>query len=463
MAATRTKIVVKESFVLKIPDALPLDGAAPLLCAGITLYSPLRHWKAGPGKTVAIVGLGGLGHMGVKLAHAMGAEVTVLSHSPGKDEDAKRLGADHFHSTKDPETFKKLAGSFDLIINTVSAKLDWNQYLSLLKVDGSLVVVGIPDEPVPIGAFGLIMGRKSLAGSGIGGIAETQEMLDFCAEHKIPSDIEVIAMSEVNEAYEPSPEKRRPLPLRHRHGDPQIGLIDRLQCSSLADASNPSPRLTCQAINRENAAESEQAASVADEEVAILTGHIMGLAVGVRGANHEARDREARPEIRFRTSGRVRPRGGSDRAKGGEDQSSLCAVWQVLHEAPMVFCAALTLSRSLAVAASSSSLAVSKYWVASFFQASLSPLGGSFLAKAAPRMTKSLVVLPIASQSGGVSATCFLRTLASDFEPLWSLPITFLMVGVSSSNARAATGTAKATNPRINQLFIEPTPGNLEH
>ena len=196
------KIVVKESFVLKIPDSLPLDGAAPLLCAGITLYSPLRHWQAGPGKSVAIVGLGGLGHMGVKLAHAMGAEVTVLSHSPGKDEDAKRLGADHFHSTKDPETFQKLAGSFDLIINTVSAKIDWNQYLGLLKVDGSLVVVGIPDEPVPIGAFGLIMGRKSLAGSGIGGIAETQEMLDFCAEHKIPSDIEVIAMKDVNNAYE---------------------------------------------------------------------------------------------------------------------------------------------------------------------------------------------------------------------------------------------------------------------
>ena len=196
------KIVVKESFVLKIPDGLPLDGAAPLLCAGITLYSPLRHWKAGPGKTVAIVGLGGLGHMGVKLANAMGAEVTVLSHSPGKDEDAKRLGADHFHSTKDPETFKKLAGSFDLIINTVSAKIDWNQYLSLLKVDGCLVVVGIPDEPVPIGAFGLIMGRKSLAGSGIGGIAETQEMLDFCARNGIASDIEVIAMKDVNEAYE---------------------------------------------------------------------------------------------------------------------------------------------------------------------------------------------------------------------------------------------------------------------
>ncbi len=196
------KIMVKESFVLRIPEGMPLDGAAPLLCAGITLYSPLKHWGAGPGKKVAIVGLGGLGHMGVKLAHALGAEVTVLSQSLRKQEDGKRLGADHFYATSDPETFTKLAGTFDLIINTVSADIDWNQYLSLLRLDGTLVVVGVPEKPVPVGAFPLIMGRKSLAGSGIGGIAETQEMLDFCGQHGLTSDIEVIAMKDVNEAYE---------------------------------------------------------------------------------------------------------------------------------------------------------------------------------------------------------------------------------------------------------------------
>ena len=196
------KIVVKEAFVLRIPEGMPLDGAAPLLCAGITLYSPLKHWGAGPGKKVAIVGLGGLGHMGVKLAHALGAEVTVLSQSLRKQEDGKRLGADHFHATSDPDTFTKLAGTFDLIINTVSAPIDWNQYLSLLKLDGSFVVVGVPEKPVPVGAFSLIIGRKSLAGSGVGGIAETQEMLDFCGEHNITSDIEVVAMKDVNEAYE---------------------------------------------------------------------------------------------------------------------------------------------------------------------------------------------------------------------------------------------------------------------
>jgi len=196
------KIVVKETFVLRIPEGMPLDGAAPLLCAGITLYSPLKHWGAGPGKKVAIVGLGGLGHMGVKLAHALGAEVTVLSQSLRKQEDGKRLGADHFYATSDPETFTKLAGTFDLIINTVSADIDWNQYLSLLRLDGSLVVVGVPEKPVPVGAFPLIVGRKSLAGSGIGGIAETQKMLDFCGQHGLTSDIEVIAMKDVNEAYE---------------------------------------------------------------------------------------------------------------------------------------------------------------------------------------------------------------------------------------------------------------------
>lgn len=196
------KITVDENYVLKIPKNIPLDAAAPLLCAGITLYSPLRHWNAGPGKKVAIIGLGGLGHMGVKLAHAMGAEVTVLSQSLSKVEDGKRMGADHFYATSDPATFEKLASSFDLIINTVSAKMDWNLYLNLLKVDGTLVVCGVPSEEVPVGAFSLIGGRRSLAGSLIGGIKETQEMLDFCDKHKIACEIEVIPAQKVNEAYE---------------------------------------------------------------------------------------------------------------------------------------------------------------------------------------------------------------------------------------------------------------------
>ena len=196
------KIVVDENYVLRMPDNLALDAAAPLLCAGITLYSPLKHWGAGPGKKVAIVGLGGLGHMGVKLAHALGAEVTVLSQTLSKQEDGKRLGADHFYATSDAETFTKLKGSFDLIVNTVSAQLDWNQYLELLKVDGTLVVVGIPEEQVPIGAFPLIGGRRSLAGSMIGGIRETQEMLDLCGQHDITCDIELIPIQKVNEAYD---------------------------------------------------------------------------------------------------------------------------------------------------------------------------------------------------------------------------------------------------------------------
>jgi len=195
-------ITVDEKYVLSIPENLPLDAAAPLLCAGITLYSPLHHWKAGPGKKVAIIGLGGLGHMGVKIAHAMGADVTVLSHSLKKEADGKRFGAHHFYATSDAETFKKLAGTFDLIINTVSAGIDWNQYLSLLKVDGTMVLLGIPENEVPVGAFSLIMGRRSLAGSLIGGIKETQEMLDFCGKHNIVSDIELIPASKINEAYE---------------------------------------------------------------------------------------------------------------------------------------------------------------------------------------------------------------------------------------------------------------------
>ncbi|KGE00719.1 NAD(P)-dependent alcohol dehydrogenase [Rhizobium sp. YS-1r] len=195
-------IVVKEGYVLSIPDNLPLDAAAPLLCAGITLYSPLRHWNAGPGKKVAILGMGGLGHMGVKLAHAMGADVTVLSQSLSKKEDGLRLGADHYYATSDAETFKALAGTFDLIICTVSAEIDWNAYLNLLKINGSMVLVGVPEHAVPVHAFSLVPGRRSLAGSMIGSIKETQEMLDFCGEHNIVSEIEKINISEINEAYE---------------------------------------------------------------------------------------------------------------------------------------------------------------------------------------------------------------------------------------------------------------------
>ncbi|WP_046116458.1 NAD(P)-dependent alcohol dehydrogenase [Ensifer aridi] len=195
-------IVVKEGYVLSIPENLPLDAAAPLLCAGITLYSPLRHWKAGPGKKVAIVGMGGLGHMGVKLAHAMGAEVTVLSQTLSKKEDGLKLGADHYYATNDPATFPALASSFDLIICTVAAEIDWNAYLNLLKVDGNLVLVGIPENPVPVHAFSLVPARRSISGSMIGSIKETQEMLDFCGEHGIVSEIETIEIEQINEAYE---------------------------------------------------------------------------------------------------------------------------------------------------------------------------------------------------------------------------------------------------------------------
>ncbi len=196
------QIVVDQAFVVGIPEGIDLAAAAPLLCAGITLYSPLRHWGAGPGKRVAILGLGGLGHMGVKIAHAMGAEVSVLSQSLKKQEDALRLGADHFHATDDPATFEQLAGSFDLIVNTVSANLDMDQYLSLLTLDGTLVCVGAPEHPLPVAAFSLIQNRRSLAGSSIGGIRQTQEMLDFCAEHGLGSEIEVISADQINEAYD---------------------------------------------------------------------------------------------------------------------------------------------------------------------------------------------------------------------------------------------------------------------
>ncbi|MDX3925228.1 MAG: NAD(P)-dependent alcohol dehydrogenase [Shinella sp.] len=195
-------IVVKEGYVLSIPDNLPLDAAAPLLCAGITLYSPLRHWNAGPGKKVAIVGMGGLGHMGVKLGAAMGADITVLSQSLSKKEDGLKLGAKEYYATSDAETFTKLAGTFDLIICTVGVAIDWNAYLGLLKVNGSMVLVGVPEHAVPVHAFSFIPGRRSLSGSMIGSIKETQEMLDFCGEHNIVSEIEKINISEVNEAYE---------------------------------------------------------------------------------------------------------------------------------------------------------------------------------------------------------------------------------------------------------------------
>src|SRR6478672_13355238 len=196
------QVVVDEDFVLRIPDGLELDAAAPLLCAGITAYSPLRHWNAGPGKRVAVVGLGGLGHMAVKLAHAMGAEVTVLSQSLRKQEDGLRLGADAYYATGDDATFTELAGRFDLIINTVSAAIDIGRLLSLLRTDGALVNVGAPPEPLPVPAFALIPQRRSFAGSAIGGIRETQEMLDFCAEHGITAEIEVIPAAHVNEAWE---------------------------------------------------------------------------------------------------------------------------------------------------------------------------------------------------------------------------------------------------------------------
>ena len=195
-------IVVDENYVLRIPDALPLDAAAPLLCAGITTYSPLRHWNAGPGARVTVIGLGGLGHMGVKLAAAMGAKVTVLSQSLKKMEDGLRLGASEYYATSDPETFTKLAGSFDLILNTVSANLDLTAYLSLLDVDGTLVELGMPEHPMTVPVVPLLSMRRSLAGSLIGGIAETQEMLDFCAEHGVTPEIELVAPDYINEAYE---------------------------------------------------------------------------------------------------------------------------------------------------------------------------------------------------------------------------------------------------------------------
>lgn len=194
--------VVDENYAVRIPRNLDLAAVAPLLCAGITVYSPLKHWRTGPGKRVAIMGLGGLGHMGVKFAHALGAEVTVLSHSPVKESDARNLGADHFVVTTDPDHLKTVKRNFDLILDTVSAEHDINQYLSLLATDGTLVVIGLPGVPFALQAGSLLSGRRSMAGSMIGGIAETQEMLDFCGEKEIVSEIELIAADYVNKAYE---------------------------------------------------------------------------------------------------------------------------------------------------------------------------------------------------------------------------------------------------------------------
>ena len=197
------KIVVTEEFVLRVPEGLDPAAAAPLLCAGITTWSPLRHWKVGPGQKVGVVGLGGLGHMAVKLAHALGAHVVLFTTSPGKTEDARRLGADEVVLSRDPEEVAKHANSFHFIIDTVAAPHRLDTYLTLLKRDGALVLVGAPGEPHPSpGVMNMIMGRRSLAGSLIGGIAETQEVLDFCAEHGIASDVEIIPIQQINEAYE---------------------------------------------------------------------------------------------------------------------------------------------------------------------------------------------------------------------------------------------------------------------
>ncbi|GHD05687.1 NAD(P)-dependent alcohol dehydrogenase [Zhihengliuella salsuginis] len=197
-----THVVVDEDFVLRMPEALPYDAAAPLLCAGITTYSPLARWNAGPGSKVAVVGMGGLGHLGVKIAVAMGAEVTVLSRSESKKEDALAFGAVRHVATGEEGALEGLRGSFDLIINTVSAPLDMDAYLATLRPEGALVNVGAPPEPLPVSVFSLIMGGRSFAGSNIGSIRETQEMLDFCAEHGIAPETELISAAGVNEAYE---------------------------------------------------------------------------------------------------------------------------------------------------------------------------------------------------------------------------------------------------------------------
>jgi uncharacterized zinc-type alcohol dehydrogenase-like protein len=194
--------VINEDYAVHIPKNLPLEGVAPLLCAGITLYSPIKHWKVGPGKKVAVMGLGGLGHMGVKFAVAMGAEVTVLSHSPAKKDDALSMGAHHFVATNDESVFNGHAKEFDVILNTVSAEINIDLYLQLLKLDGTLVVIGLPGKPYAVHVGTLLNGRRSIAGSMIGGIPELQEMLNFCGEKSIVSDVEVIKADYINQAYE---------------------------------------------------------------------------------------------------------------------------------------------------------------------------------------------------------------------------------------------------------------------
>lgn len=195
-------IVVDEEFVLRIPENLDLAAAAPLLCAGITTYSPLKHWNVGPGKKVGVVGLGGLGHMGVKFSHALGAKTVVFTTSPSKKDAALALGADEVIVSTNPDEMAAHVGTFDFILDCVSAKHDINAYVHLLKRDGTLTLVGAPPEPFPVYGFGLLFGRKSISGSAIGGIAETQEMLDFCGEHNITSDVEIIPIQKINEAYE---------------------------------------------------------------------------------------------------------------------------------------------------------------------------------------------------------------------------------------------------------------------
>ena len=202
MGGYSNRFVINEDYAVHIPANLPLEGVAPLLCAGITLYSPIKHWKVGPGKKVAVMGLGGLGHMGVKFAVAMGADVTVLSHSPHKKDDALAMGAHHFIATDDESIFTTHAKSFDVILNTVSAEIDIDKYISLLKLNGTLVVIGLPGKPYAVNVGTLLNGRRGIAGSMIGGIPELQEMLNFCGEKNIVSDVEVIKADYINEAYE---------------------------------------------------------------------------------------------------------------------------------------------------------------------------------------------------------------------------------------------------------------------
>ena len=196
------RFVIDQDYAVNVPDNLPLEGVAPLFCAGITLYSPIKHWKVGPGTKVAVMGLGGLGHMGVKFAKALGAHVTVLSHSPAKESDALAMGADAFVATNDVAVFKDHARTFDLILNTISAEIDINQYLSLLALDGTLVVIGLPGKPYAVQVGTLLGARRSMSGSMIGGMTELQEMIDFCGKHNIVSDVEVIKADYVNTAYE---------------------------------------------------------------------------------------------------------------------------------------------------------------------------------------------------------------------------------------------------------------------